>query len=114
MKRRYDIFLKDIQENIAAISEFTSGMEFEQFKADKKTLFAVCRCLEIIGEAVGLIPDDVKSRYKKIPWQDIKNFRNIVVHKYREIDVETVWDILQNELEPLDKEIKTMCEKECK
>jgi uncharacterized protein with HEPN domain len=114
MKRRYDIFLKDILENISLIYEFIGDMEYEQFKTDKKTVFAVCRCLEIIGEAVNLIPDDIKSQYKVIPWQDIKNFRNIVVHKYWDIDVETVWDIIQNELEPLDEEIKKICEKECK
>ena len=106
MKRNYKIFLDDILKEIENINKFISDMDFETFCLDEKTKYAVARSLEIIGEAVSKIPEEIKEKHKDIPWQDIKNFRNIVIHKYWDIDVEIIWDIIENELEPLRKNLK--------
>lgn len=106
MKREYKLFLKDILENIEKINCFVEGLDFEHFKNDEKTIYAVVRSLEIIGEAVACIPDNIKEKYEDIPWKDIKNFRNKVVHKYWGVDLEIVWDIIENELESLAKNLK--------
>lgn len=108
MKREYKLFIKDILDNIEKINKFVEGMDFNHFKNDEKTIYAVTRSLEIIGEAVGCIPKEVKDKYEKIPWKDIKNFRNQVVHKYWGVDLEIVWDIIENELESLVENLKSV------
>lgn len=108
MKREYKLFLDDIVENIDKIQRFVSGMSFDDFRKDDKTIYAVSRSLEIIGESVSQIPDEVKDKYGDIPWRDIKNFRNQVVHKYWDVDVEIVWDIVKNELDELKSKIKEL------
>jgi uncharacterized protein with HEPN domain len=108
MKLRYDIFLRDILDNIGAVNDFIGQMTFDQFRSDRKTIFAVCRALEIIGEASSLIPNEIKTRYPKTPWKDIKNFRNVVAHKYWEVDIDVLWDIVRNELGPLQIQIEDM------
>ena len=78
MSRKYDLFLNDILENIKDIKSFIKDYSYEDFASDKKTINAVTRSFEIIGEAVFNIPEEVKERYNHIPWKDIKNFRNII------------------------------------
>ncbi len=73
MKREYKFFLTDIIDNIKLIDDFVK---------DKKTIYAVSRSLQIIGEAVSKIPSELQEKHKEIPWKNIKNFRNVVVHKY--------------------------------
>jgi uncharacterized protein with HEPN domain len=106
MKRDYKIFLKDILKEIENINHFVDSTDFKTFSSDEKTKYAVARSLEIIGEAVSMIPEEIKEKHTNIPWKDIKNFRNVVVHKYWDIDVEIVWDIIDNELKPLYENIK--------
>lgn len=64
---------------------------------------------QIIGEAVNNLSDDIKSNYPKTAWQDIKDFRNILIHEYFGIDLELVWNVIQEDLPELiniAKEIK--------
>ncbi|RLG15651.1 MAG: hypothetical protein DRN71_00845 [Candidatus Nanohalarchaeota archaeon] len=72
MKRKYELFLDDIVENVDRIQRFVSGMSFDDFKDDEKTVYAVSRSLEIIGESVSQIPDEVRDKYDDIPWRDIE------------------------------------------
>ncbi len=62
---------------------------------------AVIREFEIIGEAVGKLPDELKSRFPDIPWREIKDFRNLLIHEYFGVDLEIVWDAIRAELPPL-------------
>ena len=62
---------------------------------------AVIREFEIIGEAVGKLEDHVKERYPEIAWQDIKDFRNLLIHEYFGVDLEIVWTVIQNDLPQL-------------
>lgn len=106
MQRNYDLFLKDIIDNIEKINNFTEAMNFENFKNDEKTIYAVVRCLEIIGEASSNIPEELKLKYNNIKWRDIKDFRNKIIHKYWGVNLEIIWDIIQNEINKLKIEIK--------
>ncbi|MFP4112688.1 MAG: DUF86 domain-containing protein [Candidatus Woesearchaeota archaeon] len=105
MKRKYDFFLKDILEKLSEIKFFVGHMTFEDFIDDKRTQYAVVRCLEIIGEAVSQIPDDFKRKHNSISWKNIRAFRNVVVHKYWSIDLEIVWDIIENYIDDLHAEM---------
>ncbi len=82
----------------SAILEFVKGWSFEQFCNDRKTYSAVIREFEIIGEAVGKLPEELKRAWPDVEWQDIKDFRNLLTHEYFGIDLEIVWKIVQDDL----------------
>lgn len=81
MERSYKLFLKDMISAIDRIEEYTSSMTFDELKENRLVIDAVIRNLEIIGEAAANIPEGVKKE-SNVPWNKIKNFRNVVIHKY--------------------------------
>ena len=89
-------------------------MDFEDFKQSRITIDATVRNLEIIGEAIAQLPLEMKNKYKNIPWQEIKDFRNVVIHKYHQLDLEILWDILEHKLIILQKQIEEVFSKEAK
>lgn len=110
MKREHRFFVRDMIEEIANIREFTQRMDYDSFEEDKKTIYAVVRSLEIIGEAVSKIPDDLKKQTPDIPWREIRTFRNITAHKYGGVDLQIVWDIIENQLDPLQTQLIALTE----
>lgn len=92
MRRHYRDFLEDIIENCDKSQKFTDGINFDEFVEDEKTYYATVRALEIIGEAIKYIPEEVKEKYFEIPWHKIIGFRNMVIHEYFGIDKEIVWN----------------------
>jgi uncharacterized protein with HEPN domain len=92
-KRLPGLLIEDIIESGNKILSYTSGLTIDQFLADDKTVDAVIRNFEIIGEATGNLPDDFKIQYPEIDWRRIKGFRNRIVHEYFGIDYEIVWKI---------------------
>ena len=106
MPRDYRVFLQDVQEAIANITEFISGMTRDEFEKDRKTLHAVIRNLEVIGEAVKSVPVEIRLKYPQVPWSRIAGLRDILIHHYFQIDIEIVWDIVQNKLPELDQHLE--------
>jgi uncharacterized protein with HEPN domain len=98
--------LQDILEAIGNIKAFTHKMTFENYGADLKTRHAVERNFSIIGEAVARIDKSFRDLHPTIDWRQVKDFRNIIVHDYFGIDDEIVWDIIQNDLTLLEKDIR--------
>ena len=92
--------LIDIRENIDLARKFVQGLSFETFRADRKTVYAATRCLEIISEASRRLPDEFSMRHSTLPWRKIADAGNIYRHEYEAVDDVTVWDTL-NELEAL-------------
>lgn len=97
-ERSQKLFLMDIVESIDAISLFVEGYSFEFFCTDRKTFSATIRELEIIGEAIRNISDEIKAQYPDVLWQEIRSFRNKITHEYFGVDARIIWDIVQNEL----------------
>ncbi len=108
MPRDYKYYLEDIIESIEKIQEYTIGYSFIQFRDDSKTIDAVIRNLEIIGEAARKIPEEIRHKSPQIEWRKIISLRNILIHEYPGIDLEVIWDIVQNKLSPLSKYMKQM------
>lgn len=108
MKRTYDIYLKDILHSIERILEYVGSQSYEEFIQDQKTLDAVLRNLEIIGEAVHKLPETITAAHPDVPWAHIRGFCNVVVHTYWSVDTEIVWDIITNKLTPLQEQIHTL------
>ena len=93
--------LTDILENIQAITDFTMNMTFENYIADRKTVYAVTRALEIISEASRRLPNELKQRHREIDWVGVAAAGNVSRHEYENVDDELVWYTIQHELEPL-------------
>ena len=96
--RTYIHYLEDILLSIQRIQEYISDYNFAQFKRDFKTVDAVIRNFEIIGEASKNLPEKIKEKYKEIPWDEMYRLRNRVTHEYFGIDYEIIWDIATNYL----------------
>ena len=97
-KRNCKMYLDDIHTAIERILEYTQGCEFIGFKRDYKTVDAVIRNFEIIGEAAKNIPDEIKEKYQDVPWDEMYSLRNRISHAYFGIDYEIIWDIITNYL----------------
>jgi len=106
MKRDCYDYVKDILESIKEIREFTKGMDFEEFSKDKRTVNAVVRSLEILGEAAKKIPSNMREKYPSIPWKRMSGMRDKLIHEYHGVDLEIIWTVVQEELPPLQPKIK--------
>ncbi|MCD5409538.1 MAG: DUF86 domain-containing protein [Methanocellales archaeon] len=83
MKREIGDFIEDIIDAMTKATKFVEGVSYEEFTKDDKTIFAVIRAIEIIGEAVKNIPDDTKKGYPEIPWKRMAGMRDKVIHGYK-------------------------------
>ena len=101
IKRDYKDFLLDIFYSIDLIEKFVAGFDFEKFKQDEKTKDAVIMRIGILGEAVNNLPKKFRKEHKEIPWQDIANMRNKLIHEYFGIDVEVVWETAKEDVPEL-------------
>jgi uncharacterized protein with HEPN domain len=75
MKRTYADYIQDILSSLEEIEDFTKDMDFKTFITDKKTVNAVIRSLEVMGEAVKMIPEEIKNKHPEIPWKYIAGMR---------------------------------------
>ena len=112
-KRDVRLFLYDILECIEKIERYTRDLSFDEFVRNDLVIDAVIRNLEIIGEAVKNIPEDIRSKYPDIPWKQIIGFRNIVIHHYFGVDLNIVWTIVRLQLPYLKKSVEKIVEELC-
>lgn len=106
--REYRDYLQDILEAIQDIADFTKDMSFEAFAGDKKTINAVIRSIEVIGEAAGKIPKTLRNRYPDVPWKKIVGMRNKLIHEYFGIDLEILWKVVTEDVPSLRAPIEKM------
>jgi uncharacterized protein with HEPN domain len=93
--------LRDIERHIHLASQFVAGGDYEAFRNDTRTVFAVIRCLEIVSEASRRLPEELKARHPSIPWRDIAGAGNVYRHDYEDVAAKLVWDTVQVALPPL-------------
>jgi len=101
MRRTYRDYVQEILTSLQEIEEFTKEMDFESFAKDKKTVNAVIRSLEVMGEAVKKIPKEIRDKYPEIPWKYIAGMRDKLIHEYHGIDLEIIWEVVKKEAPPL-------------
>lgn len=99
-------YLADILGSIGEIEEFLLGMNYNTFASDKKTVNAVIRSLEVLGEATKHIPTSFRTKYPEIPWSRMAGMRDVLIHDYMGVDLMTVWKVAQERL----PEIKPLLE----
>ena len=104
-KRDASLLLQDMRESMQKIARYVAGMDRAAFLADDKTVDAVVRNVEIIGEASKQMPEEFKTRYSQVPWQQMAGMRNRIVHDYAGVDLELVWDVVTKSLPVLESQI---------
>lgn len=108
--RDYRDSLADILNAIKDINNFVEGMDFESFVNDMEKIYATVYCLQVIGEAVKNIPEEVKEKYHNIPWRKIAGMRDRLIHGYFTVDSERVWETVRRDLPPLKEAITKILE----
>ena len=106
MPRKALLFLKDMRVAAQKIKRYTQLSTFESYSQDEQMIDATLHNLEIIGKAAKNIPQDVRMSYPDIPWRNMARFRDVIAHHYFGINLETVWDIVENELPALLSELE--------
>jgi len=108
-KRSPELLVEDIIDSANKILSYTDNLSFDEFKSDAKTVDAVIRNFEIIGEAANRLPEDFKEKFSTIDWYRIKGFRNRIVHDYFGIDYTIVWNIKETFLLEMIEQLTTIC-----
>jgi uncharacterized protein with HEPN domain len=107
--RELSDYIDDIITAIAEVEDFTHGISYEIFASDRKTVNAVIRSLEVLGEAAKHIPASFRKKHPDIPWSKMAGMRDVLIHDYMGVDLMTVWKVSQErllELKPLLKALK--------
>ena len=105
MPRDFEIYLEDILQAIVKTRNYVAGLTRQSFAQDSMRIDAVVRNLEIIGEAAKMIPESIRVEYPNIEWKKIAGLRDILAHHYFEVDLDIVWDIVQNKLPELERDL---------
>ncbi len=97
-ERECKFLVEDMIEACDKIMKFTSNMDFNSFINDERTVDAVLRNLEVLGEASKRLPEDFKNKYDNSVWHKAAGLRNRIIHNYFGIDNNIIWNIIENEL----------------
>ena len=99
--RSWKVRIDDILEAIGKIERYTNELDFSAFQSDEKTIDAVIRNLEIIGEASSHLPLEIQEKYENVPWGAMRGIRNILAHEYFGVDIEIIWKTVKEDLSTL-------------
>jgi uncharacterized protein with HEPN domain len=99
--RKWKFRLKHILKAISSVATYTTGHTYESFIRDEKTVDAVILKLAVVGEAARHIPPEIQLRHPEIPWRKMQGLRNVIVHEYDRVNLEVIWNVVQQDLPPL-------------
>lgn len=111
-ERNYFLLLSDIIDAIVKIEVYTTRMDYEQFVLNEMVQDAVYRNFEVIGEAAGKLSIEFQQTNPQINWRILKNFRNVLIHRYFEVDTDIVWNAIEFELKDIKTGIQSLIDNE--
>jgi uncharacterized protein with HEPN domain len=99
------MYLEHILESILLIEKYCSNVTIDDFLHSIQLQDSIIRRIEIIGEAVKNLPEDVKNDYSDVPWKKIAGMRDVLIHEYFGIDLELTWEVIQSDIPDLKRNI---------
>lgn len=105
-------YLNDILESISDLRAFTEGLDFDDFCADRKTVNACIRSLEVIGEATKKIPEAIRKKRPELPWRAIAGMRDKLIHEYFGVDLQIIWQTINHDLAAFEQAIAAIQEQQ--
>ena len=105
-------YLRHILNAISRINEYTEKKEYQYFIENHLVQDGVIRQIEIIGEATKRLSDEIKKKYPDIPWKDMAGMRDKLIHNYLGVDIDAVWDTVENDIPTLENKLKDLMNKE--
>ena len=108
MKRNVRVYLKDMYQYAQKALQLVDGLDLEAFSQDWKTQWAVIRALEIIGEAARYIPETFRQQHPEIPWRQMVGLRNVLIHRYFDLDITAIWDTVTRILPDVLKQLEAL------
>lgn len=105
-RRDPNLRLQDIVEAIDRILEYTASLSLESFKADTRTVDAVVRNIEVIGEATRHLDADTAAQLPQVPWRELQAMRNLLIHEYFGVSVSIIWETISRDLSPVREAIR--------
>jgi len=106
MIRDHRDYVLDIANSIKEVESFVGNMSFKKFISDKKTVNAVIRSIEVIGEATKKLPSSLKDKYPNIPWKNMAGMRDKLIHEYFGVDIEILWMVIKKDLPSIKDDIR--------
>ena len=101
-------YLDDILNAAEKIEQFTEGMSYEGFAEDPKTVDAVLRNFEVIGEAAKNVPGAVRQEYSNVPWSEMAGMRDKLIHGYATVELRIVWSTVREEIPALIPQVESV------
>jgi len=108
MPRDPGVHLDDIVTAIGRVREYTRGMDSAAFQTNARTVDAVPRNLEVIGEAAKQVPDELRRRAPAVEWKKMAGMRDLIAHAYFAVDLDIVWDVVATKLGPLEDGVRRL------
>jgi len=101
MNKDPKVFLAHIMESIGLIEEYSESKTIQDFMRSKSLQDMIIRRIEIIGEAVKYLPDDIKDSHSEVPWKKVAGMRDVLIHQYFGVDIEATWDVVEKDIPEL-------------
>lgn len=102
------IRIEDMLAAVQRIRSYTAGLAFETFCADQKTIDAVLRNFEVIGESARHVDEGTAAMAPAVPWIDIRDMRNVLIHEYFGVDLQTVWKTITDDVPTLETQLTAL------
>jgi uncharacterized protein with HEPN domain len=107
-ERTYIDYVRDIVNEINRIENFIKNLSYDEFVKDEKTIYAVIRCFEVMGEAAKNIPKQIRDKYSILPWKRISGMRDKLIHEYFGVDYETLWQTIKKRIPEIKPSLGTI------